>query len=193
MRHFAPLLLSAFAPVAVADDLKAPTPGGPSPAAALVGQLGHPDFHTREAAGKKLLALGERALSALDTGRDSPIPEVAERCHTLAAAVRQRLDTDDLLAPTLVELPEGEQTLRMVFDALNTQSRYWLRIEGDQAVLSQRVKLAGGRRTFWEAVLAVCEAAKLELMATDAMPHSATRDRPAVVGTVWLAAATDRP
>src|SRR5205814_1944419 len=110
MRHFTPLLLLLIAvPTATADDVKASVRGGKSPAAALVDQLGDFDFRTREAAGRKLLDLGERAVSALEAGLDSPVPEVARRCEDLLVAVRHKIDSDAVLTPTMVEVPDGEQ------------------------------------------------------------------------------------
>lgn len=156
------LLLAVVAPVPAAD-LKADAPGGKSSAAALVEQLGHPDFRTREAAGKKLLDLGERAMPAVAAGIDSSVPEVARRCEDLLAALKHKIDADALLAPTMVDLPEGEQTLQKAFEAITRQTHYWLMVNGDQSFLDGKIKLPGGKRPFWEAVDAVCAAAKLEV------------------------------
>jgi len=191
MRHFIPLLLLlAATPPAPADDVKASTPGGKSPAAALVDQLGDPDFRTREAAGKKLLDLGGSAVVALEAGLDSPVPEIASRCEGLLAAVKRKIDADVILTPSMVEMLEGEQTVQAVFDSLFKQSGYQLRVTGDQAVLTNKVKLPAGKVPFWEAVQALCVAAKLEVMSVDATPTPAQRDRPAGIGTVQLTAAS---
>lgn len=191
MRHLTPLLLLlTVIPTANADDVKASVPDGKSPAAALVDQLGDPDFHTREAAGKKLLDLGERAVSAIEAGLNSPVPEVSSRCENLLVAVKYKIDVDAILAPTTVELPAGEQPISTVLDHLFKQSGYRLHVNGDQAVLSNKVKLPSGKVPFWEVVDAVCVAAKLEVINVDASPLPADRDRPARIGNVWLSAAT---
>ncbi len=184
MRLVTPLLL-LLAGITSAVSAQTPTP------AALVAQLGDPHFQTREAAGKTLLALGERALPALEAGLSSDVPEVARRCEDLLPAVRQQIDADAILTPTMVDLPDGEQTLQRVFDSLWKQSPYELRVEGNQAVLSGKVKLTGGVMTFWEAVQAVCVAAKLDVHNVEARPPTATGSSP--FGTVWLKAADDPP
>lgn len=188
MRHLPLLLLFALPSSAAADGLKAGVPGGKSPAAALVEQLGDRDFRTREAAGKKLLELGERAVSALEDGLDSPVPEVARRCEDLLAAVRHTVEADALLAPTLVELPAGGTTVQKALDSLSKQSGYTIRIEGDQAVLSQPLKLTDGKVPFWEAVLTVCAAAKLEVCNTEAALGPVDPARGLRAGNVWLCA-----
>lgn len=191
MRHLTPLLLLlTVIPTTAADDVKASKPGEKSSAAALVEQLGDPDFRTRESAGKKLLDLGERAVSAIEAGLNSPIPEVASRCENLLVAVKHKIDVDAILAPTMVELPAGEQSISTVFDHLFKQSGYRLHVNGDQAVLSNRVKLPDGKIPFWEAVDSVCVATKLEVANVDANPLPADRDRPARVGNVFLGAAS---
>lgn len=176
MRHLPPLLLllACISPTAA----QSPKP------AVLVGQLGDPHFHTREAAGKMLLDLGERALPALEAGLSSDVPEIARRCEDLLPAVKQKIDADLILTPTLVDLPDGEHLVQRVFNSLSKQTPYQLRVEGDQAVLSDKVKLTGGVMTFWEAVQAVCVAAKLEVNSVDARAPSADRSSP--LGTVWM-------
>jgi hypothetical protein len=180
MRHLTPLLLLFASAPAVSAQTPRP--------AALVGQLGDPHFQTREAAGKRLIDLGEPALPALEAGLSSDVPEIARRCEDLIPAVKQKIDADLILTPTLVDLPAGEQTVQKVFDDLLKQTRYQIRVEGDHAVLSAKLKLTGGRVTFWEAVQSVCTAAKLDVFKVEAGVPSATRDRPPV-GTVWLVAA----
>ncbi|HET6572322.1 MAG TPA: sigma-70 family RNA polymerase sigma factor, partial [Fimbriiglobus sp.] len=54
----------------------------------LVKQLGSPNFADREAAQKKLRALGARARPALKAGMTDPDPEVARRASAIWAAVR---------------------------------------------------------------------------------------------------------
>lgn len=182
MRTALPLLLSlAVVSPAPADGLKAGTAGGKSTAEALVEQLGDRDFRTREAAGKKLLDLGPPAVAALEAGLESPVPEVASRCADLLPTVKRKVESDAILAPTLVDLPDDERTVAKVFEAIEKQTRYKLSVVGDQAVLSGKVKLPGGKVPFWEAVVAVCEACKLEVATVVPDPAKTT-------GTVSLQA-----
>src|SRR5262245_34858558 len=55
--------------------------------AALVRQLGSESFNEREAAGKALEAVGERALPALRLAVGSPDPEVRRRADDLIHAI----------------------------------------------------------------------------------------------------------
>jgi RNA polymerase sigma factor (sigma-70 family) len=77
----------------------APLPAGPMAdpeAEKLVKQLGDPDFKVREAAGKKLRALGAKAIPALQSGTRDPDPEISQRSREVLAAVRA--DLRDALA-----------------------------------------------------------------------------------------------
>lgn len=190
MRTALPLLLLAPV-VALAGEPKATAPAAPT-VDALVGQLGDRDFKTREAAGKQLLELGERAVAALETGAESPVPEIARRCADLLPKVKRKLDADALLAPTLVDLPGDSVTVAAAFAAIEKRSRYRLRVEGDQEVLSQQVKLPGTQVPFWEAVAAVCEACKLEVQTVTVEPETRAKGEttPPPLGTVSLRART---
>jgi hypothetical protein len=182
------LLLFALATPALADGLKAP-PGGKSSADGLVEQLGDRDFKTREAAGKQLLDLGERAVAALEAGLDSPVPEVARRCADLLPAVRRKIDADALLVPTPLDLTADVGTVAEAFAAIEKQSRYRLKVDGDQAVLAAKFTPKGATVTFWDAVVAVCDAAKLEVAVVAAdPPASSAKGPPPPLGTVTLRA-----
>lgn len=56
--------------------------------AELVRKLGDPDFETREAAQRDLVALGAPALPALEQAKKSPDPEVASRATEAIARIR---------------------------------------------------------------------------------------------------------
>ncbi|MDB5305893.1 MAG: sigE 41 [Gemmataceae bacterium] len=71
---------------AAAADPRPVTPG--DPAAALVRQLGDPDFATREAAAKALRTLGASARPALEAGTRDPNPEVAKRAREVLTGIR---------------------------------------------------------------------------------------------------------
>jgi hypothetical protein len=116
------------------------------------------------------------------------VPEVARRCEDLLAAVRYMVEADTLLAPTTVELPAGDTTVQKTLDSLSKQSGYTIRIEGDQAVLSQTVRLVGGKVAYWEAVHAVCAAAKLEVCNIEAALGPVDPARGQRAGNVWLCA-----
>lgn len=188
------LLLLAVAS-ALADGLKAGIPGERSAAAGLVEQLGDRHFRTREQAGKQLLALGERAIPALEAGVQSPVPEIATRCESLLRAVRRAAEADALLDPTWIALPREKRTVQEIFDAVEKQSRFRLSVEGDQSVLAEPLTIGGERMPFWKAVDVVCTAMKLEVkevrgepgVRASASPRDRDRPQPPV-GSVTLQA-----
>ncbi len=135
----------------------------------LIEQLADPDYATREAASKRLNDLGAPALTALRTAAESGSPERAERAAALVARITRRIENEQALAPTVVELPATEQTVRELFDAIEKQSRVQLRINGDQAILTQKVTPAGGKKPFWEQVQDV--AAKVGLGVAEVLDH----------------------
>src|SRR6187397_240314 len=57
----------------------------------LIGQLGSDNFAEREAASKRLEAIGEPALDALDRAAESGDAEVRARARRVVAAVENRL------------------------------------------------------------------------------------------------------
>lgn len=158
----AAVALAVLAPVALADDLKArPASAKPTELAALIAQLGDRDYATREAAMKALHDLGPQALPDLRAAAASDVPEVAERANQLAHRIQHKLDNERALAPSVVDLPGDERTLQVLLDLIEKQTRYKVRVNGDQAVLAQAVKVPAGKRSFWEAVGQVGEAAGL--------------------------------
>jgi hypothetical protein len=129
----------------------------------LIEQLADPDYATREAATKKLCDLGAPALAALRTAAESGTPERAERAAALVVRITRRIENEQALAPTVVELPATEQTVREVFDAIEKQSRVQLRINGDQAILTQKLTPAGGKKPFWACVQGLVTKVGLEV------------------------------
>ena len=77
--------------------------------APLVKQLGSRDFAQREAAEKKLKAIGPKALPALRAGLKSDLPEVAQRSESVIAAIRR--DDADRFAKAVQADTEYKQTL----------------------------------------------------------------------------------
>jgi transposase-like protein len=65
----------------------------------LVKQLGSDDYKLREAAGKRLVALGYRAYPALQTAARSPDKEVAARARAAAEQVRREVPAERLSLP----------------------------------------------------------------------------------------------
>src|SRR5438876_1130428 len=57
----------------------------------LIGQLGSDDFAEREAASKKLEAIGEPALDALARATTSSDPEVRRRAEDIVAVIENKL------------------------------------------------------------------------------------------------------
>ncbi len=76
-------------PGAAGDGPKAVAPS--ADVAKLVEQLGSDKFDDREAAEKKLVALGAAALPAVTAGKSSTDPEVARRCATIAQSIRKTI------------------------------------------------------------------------------------------------------
>ena len=139
-----------FASTSTAADLKAAShvPSS-SEIAKLIEQLGDRDYATRELATKRLAEVGETTLVPLAA---VPLdhPERAERAARLLVSIRDRLENEKLLAPTLIKLPKGEQPLRHALELIEAQSRIKLWIDDDASVLNQWVKLDGGEKPFWE-------------------------------------------
>jgi hypothetical protein len=65
----------------------------------LVKQLGSDDHKQREAAGKRLVALGFRAYPALQAAARSPDKEVAARARAVAEQVRKEVPAEQLSVP----------------------------------------------------------------------------------------------
>jgi hypothetical protein len=149
----------------------------PDDVAKLIGQLGSPDFRTREAASKELDALGGPALPALKTAAASSTDaETARRASDLAARIARRLDNDKTLAPTLVELNFEDAALATVLAELQKQSGGRLAFHDLDALGAKVTVKTDGKVPFWDAVAEVCAAAKLEL-ASPAVATSAPTPR----------------
>jgi hypothetical protein len=65
----------------------------------LVRQLGSDDYQRREAAGKRLVALGPRAYPALQAASGSPDKEVAAHARAAAEQVRREVPAEELSVP----------------------------------------------------------------------------------------------
>lgn len=153
--------------VGMTADVKA-TPPAAADVHKLIEQLADPDYATREAASKRLNDLGAPALVALRTAAESGPPERAERAAALVVRITRRIENEQALAPTVIELPVTTQTVWQLFDAIEKQSRVQLRIDGDQAILTQKVTPTGGKKPLWEHIQDVATKAGLEVAGANA-------------------------
>ena len=131
----------------------------------LVEQLGDEDFDTRESAEKRLATLGDAALPALREACNSGNPEVSRRAGRLASRISYRGDNKKNLAPTLVTLDAELVPVRDVLAELISQTKYLISLDMDTAGdrSSKKITVKVTKVPFWEAVLAVCDAADLRI------------------------------
>ena len=110
---------------------------GPPDAAALVRQLGSDEFAEREAASRKLAALGEAAVDALRHGLKSEDPEVRSRAGRLLQAIAtkgQREETRVLQGTWKLQYV-GERGRGMVVEGNNALG---ITFTGDRYALTGR-------------------------------------------------------
>lgn len=180
MRHLlpGPALLVALA-FGVAQEPPTPAPK-PTEAKRLVEQLGSPDFLEREAASKRLEALGAAAIEELRAAAKSDNPETARRAGELLRKAERRLVNEKILAPTLVQLDAKDQPLDAVLADLSKQVKCEVVVGGlkPEDLASKKVTVAtNGKVAFWDAVLKLCDAADAQIagvggyVAPGAMPY----------------------
>ena len=136
-------------------------PGPAADPSALVERLGSPRFAEREQAAAALQALGPDALAALRAGRQARDPEVRAR----AAALRDRIESEQMVRPTVVALDFRDRPLAEVARELGDRAHVRLVLQPDNANLwkDDRVTLeAPGPVTFWAAIDRLCAAAHLQ-------------------------------
>ena len=122
---------------------------GAADPSALVEQLGAPRYADREAAAKSLEALGRAALPALRAARRSADPEAR------ASALLGRIETAELVRPTLVRLDFPDRPLGEIVEELERQSGIRLQVAagGGGPLAGRRITLqAPGPVPFWEAI-----------------------------------------
>jgi hypothetical protein len=135
---------------------RAPAQGTTAPKAAtvpgpeidkLIEQLGSDQFKAREEAGRKLLALGEAALPALEKARRAGDVEVRRRADRLAAAIN-RLREERLLRRLVAEVNKGgiDQFIEhMVMRPKFATEQRWLQAEELARAITLRASELAGR------------------------------------------------
>jgi hypothetical protein len=128
---------------------------------ALVAQLGSDDYRAREAAGKALLAHGDRALPALKAALNAvEDPEAHRRVEVIV----QRLEAERLVTPRRVTLKASNKSPKDVVAQIARQTGYAIELDGAGDDVKLSLDLADV--PFWEAVDRVCIAAGLSVNQT---------------------------
>lgn len=123
----------------------------------LIGQLGSSEFAGREAAMRKLEALGARALPVLRSSLSDLDPEVTHRVQQLIRDIEQRLDSERLLAPRKFRLSISDAPLSIALAEFNKQTGANLQVPPDAlAKFSRRISMDAKDVTFWEALALFC-------------------------------------
>ncbi len=156
-------LTSLFVVFLLASSAVAQPAEAPAKIAKLIDQLGSPEFALRETATQELATIGEPALPALTKAASSMLDmEVTQRATELIATIQKQVESDRLLAPTLVELSFVNKPLVDVFRELEKQSGYQIQYL-DPKMKAQEVSVkTTGKVSFWNAVDALCGAANLD-------------------------------
>lgn len=175
-RLIVPAALLLTAALAVATD---PRPK-PDEIKHLVEKLGDPEFYEREAATKRLEALGTAAIEHLRAACTSENPEAARRAQELVRKAERRAVNEKALAPTEVDLDATNRPLDAVLADLSKQAKCDVVLGGltPADLAARKVTVStNGKVPFWNAVLKVCDAADLQVssvggfLAPGAMPY----------------------
>src|SRR5215207_9526411 len=130
----------------------------------LVKQLGSARHAEREAAAKALDALGPAARSALRDAVKTGEPEVRRRAGELLAKLDRQAESAAALVPTQVHLKAADVPLADVAREFAKQSKMRVQIAREPVDLAgRRVTLDTGPTGPWEALAAVCRAAKVSV------------------------------
>jgi hypothetical protein len=169
--------------VLVAAALVAAEPSGADPTDVrdLVKQLGSDDYAEREAASKRLDAIGPGALTELRAAVRSENPEVARRAHELLRRIERRIDNEKALAATLVTLDAKDQRLDDVLADLSKQAKCEVVLNGTElrALADRRITLSTKRNVpFWDAVLRISDVADLQVTGAGGFAASDARLHP---------------
>jgi hypothetical protein len=176
-RFIALLAIAIFASLAFADNSSPPLM---EEIKKLVERLGSQDFQEREAATKRLEEIGAPALDALRAACKSEDPETVKRAQEILRKVEKNLTNERTLAPTMVELEARDTPLDSVLAAISKQGKCEVVLGGLKTEELAQLKVTvstGGKVSFWEAILKVCQAAELQVavvggfVAPGAMPY----------------------
>jgi hypothetical protein len=166
-------LAAAVMAAPASDDKKASTADPEH----LVQQLGSAKHAEREAAAKALNALGATALAALREGIKSNDPEIRRRAGDLLANVERQAASAAAMVPTKVRLKAAGVPLADVVRDLGRQANVRILLNREPVDLAtRRVTMDTGETSFWEALDALCGAAKVSIRPTtvDSAPDDAT-------------------
>jgi hypothetical protein len=124
--------------------------------------LGNSAFRTREAASKALLEVGRPALKGLAEAARTGDLEVRRRADQL----RERIETAEALAPTVIDIKVKDTPLPAVVAAISKQSRLKLELVPQQGTVRQqldrkRISLDLNSVPFWEGLDALCREGNL--------------------------------
>ncbi len=156
------LLLVLTLAAAVALALDAAEPEDAARIARLVEQLGSMKFPEREAAGKRLEALGPAALDALRKAVASEDVEVRRRAGELVARIERRMEVARLLEPMKVRFTCKDMTVREAVAEFSKKTGQPFQFIGDAPALANRkITLDTGETTYWQAFDQLCREARL--------------------------------
>jgi hypothetical protein len=157
------LLVLVFGLVAL---VAVPTPAADAPDAAkinkLIEQMGSDTFEDREKATAALDTIGVPALEALRKASKSTDMEIAHRSEELVRKIEKRLESVNVLKPTMVHLVYKETPVTEAVADFAKKTGYRIGLHDPQSKLKDRkVTLDTGNVTFWEAFDQFCAKAGL--------------------------------
>jgi hypothetical protein len=157
------LLFGVLALAAVGGSLSQASAREPAAEAAerLVLQLGSKKYAAREAAARKLEALGEAALAPLKRAVRNSDLETSRRAEELILRIQHQLETARLLAPTRLRLAHKAVPLAAAVRDLARRTGFDIRLDGEDPPAKRTVTLETGELPFWDALDRLCRAASL--------------------------------
>jgi hypothetical protein len=174
--------LAAAVVAAPASDEKKPAAND---AERLVQQLGSSKHTEREAAAKALDALGAAALPALREGIKSSDAEVRRRAADLLAKLDRQAESAAAIAPTKVRLKATDAPLAEVVRDLVRQTNIRLQLAREPVDLPVRkITIDTGETSFWEALDALCRAAKVSIRPGTIDPSAEDAQTAAINGAI---------
>ncbi|MBY0229987.1 MAG: hypothetical protein K2W96_11955 [Gemmataceae bacterium] len=131
--------------------------------AKLVEQLGSDTFAERQAASKKLDAIGAAALPALEKASKSSEVELRKRATELYAKISLRTRSAEVLTPTEIELKFKDTPIKEAIAAFEKKAKTSFNlIDPEGKLKDKKVTLDTGKVPFWVALEKFCEAAGLD-------------------------------